>query len=218
MFNSRGKRNPKKKVTKEVLVADGRTQATIPVRGGAGLPNPESKLSLDFVANAVTTVTITWRNILDLVVMGTTTTQLADVFYSCRLHSVEIWTPDAAAGVVANWPSLAFDSPSQGDQRVFQIPCTANGGYAKCKPAKSSINGLTWQTSSSVGCFTLNNIGVGTIVRINATFRARMGSGSATIAANAGSSVVAGTMYLRGLDGLATASSAWNCIPAAYQI
>ena len=98
MFNSRGKRNPKKKVTKEVLVADGRTQATIPVRGGAGLPNPESKLSLDFVANAVTTVTITWRNILDLVVMGTTTTQLADVFYSCRLHSVEIWTPDAAAG------------------------------------------------------------------------------------------------------------------------
>ena len=182
------------------------------------MPNPESALSLEWTAKTVFTGTITWRNILDTVVMATTSTAGSDVFYSCRLHYVEIWTPDAAAGVVADWPSLAFDSPSQGDQRVFQIPCTANGGYAKCKPAKTSINGLTWQTSSSVGCFTLTNIGVGTIVRIKATFRARMGSGSATAAANALSGATAGTMYLRGLDGLATASTSWSCIPSNYQI
>ena len=150
--------------------------------------------------------------------MATTSTAGYDVFYSCRLHYVEIWTPDAAAGVVANWPGLAFDSPSQGDQRVFQVPCTSNGGYAKCKPAKSSINGLTWQTSSSVGCFTLSSIGVGTIVRLKVTYRSRLGSGSATAAANALSGATAGTMYLRGLDGLATASSSWATIPSTYQI
>lgn len=203
---------------REVLVADGRTAASIPIRGGVGLPNPESALSLEWVANQNYTGTITWRMILDSVVMATTATVGYDVFYSCRLHSVEIWTPDAAAGVVANWPSLAFDSPSQGDQRVFQVPCTSNGGYAKCKPSNRSINGWTWQTSSSVGCFTLTNIGIGTIVRINCTMRARMGSGSATVAANALSGATAGTIYLRGLDGLATASSSWSTIPQNYQI
>ncbi len=199
-------------------MADGRTAASIPVRGGVGLCNPESTLSLEWVANAVYTGTITWRMLLDTVVMATTSTAGYDVFYSMRLHYVEIWTPDVAAGVVANWPSLAFDSPSQGDQRVFQIPCTSNGGYAKCKPSNKSLNGLTWQNSSSVGAFTLNNIGIGTIVRIHCTVRARMGSGSATAAANALSGATAGTIYLRGLDGLATASSSWSCIPVAYQI
>ncbi len=208
----------RRKPKKEMLLADGRTQASIPVRGGVGLCNPESALSLEWVTNQVYTGTVTWRMLLDTVVMATTSTAGSDVFYSMRLHYVEIWTPDAAAGVVANWPSLAFDSPSQGDQRVFQIPCTANGGYAKCKPAKTSINGLTWQTSSSVGAFTLNNLGVGTIIRISCTVRARLGSGSATSAANALSGATAGTMYLRGLDGLATASSSFSCIPAAYQI
>ena len=212
--NVKSKRRPKK----EVLIADGRTAATIPVRGGTGLPNPEAALSLEWVSNTVFTGTITWRMLLDTVLMATTATAGYDVFYSMRLHYVEIWTPDAAAGVLANWPSLAFDSPSQGDQRVFQIPCTSNGGYAKCKPAKTSINGLTWQTSSSVGAFTLTDVGVGTIVRIRCTVRARMGSGAATAAANALSSATAGTMYLRGLDGLAKASSSWNCIPANYQI
>ncbi len=199
-------------------MADGRTAASIPVRGGAGLCNPESTLSLEWVANAVYTGTITWRMLLDTVVMATSSTAGYDAFYSMRLHYVEIWTPDAAAGVVANWPSLAFDSPSQGDQRVFQIPCTSNGGYAKCKPAKTSLNGLTWQNSSSVGAFTLQNIGVGTIVRIHCTVRSRLGYGSAIAAANALSGATAGTLYLRGLDGLATASSSWSCIPAAYQI
>ncbi len=173
---------------------------------------------MEWVATAVTTVTITWRNVLDWICMATTSTAGYDVFYSARLHYVEIWTPDAAAGVVANWPSLAFDSPSQGDQRVFQVPCTSNGGYAKCKPANSSINGATWQTSSSVGCFTLSSIGVGTVVRVWLTYRARLGSGSATACANALSGATAGTVYLRGLDGLATASSAWACIPSTYQI
>ena len=182
------------------------------------MPNPESALSLEWVAKNVYTGTITWRMLLDTVVMATTSTAGSDVFYSMRLHYVEIWTPDAAAGVVANWPSLAFDSPSQGDQRVFQVPCTSNGGYAKCKPAKTSINGLTWQTSSSVGAFTLTDISVGTIVRIRCTVRARMGSGSATSAANALSGATAGAMYLRGLDGLATASTSWTTIPANYQI
>lgn len=212
------RRRQKKKALREVIVADGRTAATIPVRGGVGLPNPESALSLDFVANQNYTGTITWRNILDSMVMATTSTAGYDVFYSCRLHYVEIWTPDSAAGVVANWPALAFDSPSQGDQRVFQVPCTSNGGYAKCKPAKTSLNGLTWQTSSSIGCFTLMNIGIGTIVRVKATFRGRLGQGSSQVAANALSGATVGTVYLRGLDGLATASSSWSTIPANYQI
>ena len=104
------------------LIADGQTSAAIPVRGGQGMPNPTSSITLDFVTNAVFTRSISWSNLLGTVVMATSTTTVVDVFYSARLKSVEIWSPPTVAGVVAGWPSLAFDSPSQGDQRVVQIP------------------------------------------------------------------------------------------------
>ena len=198
------------------LIADGHTSAAIPVRGGQGMPNPTSSITLDFVTNAVFTGSISWQNLLDTVVMATSTTTVCDVFYSARLKSVEIWSPPTVAGVVAGWPSLAFDSPSQGDQRVVQIPSGPNGGYVKCKPSNHSINGWTWQDSSALNAFTLDNMAVGTVLRVKLVMRSRMVS--VQPAASAASGAVTGSIYLRGLDGLAAASCKFYVIPQAYQI
>ncbi len=198
-------------------MADGKTAATMPIPGGLVAKSaPESAMSLEYVLNATYTGSITWRNILDSVLMASSATVGYDVFYSARVHYVEVWTPPTVLGVAAGAPALAFDSPSQGDQKVYNIPVTPQGGYCKCVPSKNSINGLTWQQSSSLTCFTLNSFTAGTLIRISVVFRARMLSSNA--AQNALSGATAGFVYLRGLDGAAKASSAFNCVPYNYQI
>ena len=214
----RSKRRSKKQPTKVMIVPDGRSESTIPNPGGMrSIGVIQTSMHLRFVCGTATTSTVTWANLLDTVIMATTSTQAADVFYSMRLHSVEIWLPPAVQGVAVNSQTvLAFDSPTQGDQRVWIVSSGPTGGYQKCVPSKRSLNGLTWQDSSSVGGFTLNNCPVGALFQINATFRSRMGPGSATIAAQAGSGMTPGVIYLRGFDGLALASTKFPPEPASY--
>jgi len=210
-------RSRKNKPKQEQLVADGRTVATIPVPGGMVAKSaPESSMSLEFFVNTATTQTITWADLLDTVVMATSSTLGQDLFYSAKLHYVEVWTAPTVAGVNYGGMSLSFDSPSQGDQKVYNIPVGPQGGYCKCVPSKRSINAWTWQTSSSVNCFTVNSFAVGTFIRLSVTFRSRMVS--AVAAQNALSGATTGNIYLRGLDGLAKASSVFTCVPANYQI
>ena len=220
MFNHRSskKKSNKKSPARVMVVADGRSELSIPNPGGLlGTGVVEATMHLRFKCSTATTSTITWANILDTVIMATTSTQAADVFYSVRLHSLEIWLPPPVGGVATNVDcGIAFDSPTQGDQKLWIVSAGTLGGYQKCVPSKRSLNGLTWQDSSSVGGFTFNNCPVGATFRLNVTFRSRMGPGSATIAAQAGSGMTPGTMYFRGLDGLAAASTKFYPLPESY--
>lgn len=220
MFNNRSKKGKKKVVVKEMLVADGRTQASIPNPSGLQRLNiPTVSMTLRYVCSTATTSTVTWANILDTVVFATSSTQVYDLFFAARLHSVEVWTPPAVLGVNASTQcTIAFDSPTQGDQRIWACSAAGGPGYVKATPSKHSLNGFTWQDSSAVGAFTFNNLPQGADIAINITFRCRMGQGAAQAAAQAASGASTGTIYFRGLDGLATASSKYNCVPASYQI
>lgn len=217
MYNSNNNRRKQKKVQREALVADGKTAASIPLPSGLqGVGVIQTPMRLRFTCVTQTTSTITWANILDTVIMATTSTQAADLFYACRLKAVRVWTPPQA-GTAAYQATIAFDSPSQGDQRVWIVSSGPMGGYCECKPSKkASINGRMWEDSSSVGAFTVNSMPVGTLLELDVVFRNRFGTGSATIAAQAGSGMTAGTIYLRGLDGLAAASTKFYPQPANY--
>lgn len=216
MFRSNRNRPKKGKARREVLVADGKTVATIPNPGGLqAYGTIQCPMKLKFTCTTATTSTITWANILDTVVMATTSTSLADVFYSARLKAVRIWTPPMA-GNNAYQATIAFDSPSQGDQRVWVVSSGPTGGYCECRPSKSSANGKFWEDSSSVGVFTINSMPVGTLIELDLVFRSRIGPGSAVTAAQAGSGLTAGTIYLRGMDGLAAASTKFYPQPASY--
>jgi hypothetical protein len=211
----------KSKGSKSVhIVADGKSEFSIPNPGGlqaTGIPTTSMKLK--FNCGTATTSSVTWANLLDTVVFAATSTSVYDLFYSARLHSVEVWLPPQVAGVATSAQfTLAFDSPSQGDQRVWSCYSGPTGGYLKAKPSNHSINGMMWQNSSSVGCFTVNNCPIGALIQVNVTFRTRMGSGSAIAAAQAASGATAGTVYFRGLDGLAIASTKFPPVPASYAI
>ena len=202
------------------VVADGRSEFAIPNPGNlqvSGIPTVSMKLK--FNCGTATTSTVTWANILDTVVFAATATSVYDLFYAARLHCVEVWLPPQVAGVATSAQmSLAFDSPTQGDQRLWVCYAGPTGGYMKCKPSNHSLNGLTWQNSSSVGGFTVNNCPIGALIQLSITFRTRMGSGSAQAAAQAASGATAGTVYFRGLDGLAIASTKFPPVPASYAI
>lgn len=216
MFRSNRNKPKKVKARREVLIADGKTSATIPNPGGLQVYGTiQCPMKLKFTCTTATTSTVTYANILDTVVMATTSTSLADVFYSARLKAVRIWTPPLA-GSNAYQATIAFDSPSQGDQRVWVVSSGPTGGYCECKPSKSSANGKFWQDSSSIGAFTINSMPVGTLIELDLVFRSRIGPGSAVTAAQAGSGLTAGTIYLRGLDGLAAASTKFYPQPASY--
>ncbi len=88
----------------------------------------------------------------------------------------------------------------------------------KCKPSNHSINGFTWQSSSSVTAFTINNCPIGALIQLNVTFRSRMGSGSAVAASQAATGATTGAIYFRGMDGLASASTKFPPVPASYII
>ena len=218
MFNKKSKAQKKKAVEYVHVLSDGTTSLSIPNPGAlqaTGIPTVSMKLK--FNVGTASTSTITWANIMDTIVFATSSTTLYDLFYSARLHSVELWLPPAVAGVATSaQASIAFDSPSQGDQRLWVCYAGPNGGYLKAKPSAHSLNGLTWQNSSSVGAFTVNNLPIGALVQLNITFRTRMGSGSAVAAAQAGSGLTTGTVYFRGMDGLAIASTKFPPVPASY--
>ena len=220
MFNTRSRRKKGRKssATKVVVVPDGRTELSIPNPTGLNSSGViESVMHLRFKCSTATTSSISWANILDTVIMATTSTQAADVFYSVRLHSLEVWLPPSVGGVATSVDcGIAFDSPSQGDQKLWIVSAGPTGGYMKCKPSNRSLDGWTWQDSSSVTAFTFNNCPVGATFRLNVTFRSRMGAGSAQLAAQAGSGMTVGTLYLRGLDGLAAASTKFYPLPESY--
>lgn len=210
----RGKQS--KKVREERLVADGKTTASIPNPGGLqAYGTIQCPMKLKFTCVTATTSTITWANILDTVIMATTSTQAADVFYAARLKAIRVWTPPLV-GSAGYQATVAFDSPSQGDQRVYVVSSGNAGGYCECRPSKASANGKFWEDSSSVGAFTVNSMPVGTLIEVDLVFRSRFGTGSAVTAAQAGSGMTAGTIYLRGLDGLAAASTKFYPQPASY--
>jgi hypothetical protein len=220
MFKKSNRGKGKRSVQTVRLLADNKTEAAIPNPGGLQVTGiPTTSMKLKFVCGTATTSTVTWANLLDTVVFAVTSTSVYDLFFSARLKAVEIWLPPSVEAVSANAQcSLAFDSPSQGDQRLWVVNSGPQGGYVRAKPSNHSINGWTWQDSSAVGAFTLNNCPVGALIQLDMTFRVRMGQGSAVAAAQAATGASVGTVYFRGMDGLATASTKFPPVPAAYSI
>lgn len=216
MFKKTNKK--RQNVTRVAIIADGKTESSVPNPGALQVTGvPTTSMKLKFNCGVATTSTITWANVLDTVIFATSSTAAADLFFSARLHAVEVWVPPSVGGVATSaQASIAFDSPTQGDQRLWICYSGPQGGYVKAKPSNKSANGLFWQDSSNVTCFTVNNMPVGALIQLSISFRCRMGPGSAVVAAQAGSGMTPGTLYLRGLDGLAIASTKFPPVPASY--
>jgi hypothetical protein len=184
-------------------------------------PTPSTDLQLaehkllSFAVTAAANTTITYQNLLDTILVATTATAGSDVFQAVRINWVAVWGMPAIGGVpstVAVEYSGAV-AGSQGDQRI--VADTSMGvqpAYVKVKPPRTSLASM-YQPSSVAAAFNVRAV-AGSVVEVSLNFKGQYTANTA--AQNALVAATAGAFYLRGLDGLATATS--NYPPAFTQL
>ncbi len=169
------------------------------------------KKTLRFKANAaVSNVNITAANLLDLLCLADTTTSAYRLMSSARLDSVELWGPmasDLAPVTVAvefqttSATSIGAPNALKSDTSMGAQQCA----HVAMRPPAQSLAAM-WQSLAATGTlFTLNGP-INMVVDIHLSLYLQNGeSPTAVTSAVAGATV--GTVYCRGLDALAAAST-----------
>jgi len=152
-----------------------------------------------FTATAAFAGNITFQNLLDILVVATTSTTLADQFSAVKIRAIEIWS-EAAIGT-PTFAALIFDSGAAGfvgDHKEH------NGASMGVQPAhvfaRPSARSLAsdFQVSSANQAFWLQ-VAAGAVVDVLLTYQQYMGVG--VVAQNAAVAATVGATYVRGLDG-----------------
>lgn len=161
---------------------------------------------LRFVSNAAFGGNLTFQNLLDTILIGTSTTTLADLFYAVRVNSIELWTLPVIGG--ASTVNLTFTGATVGAVGDLKLHTDTSMGiepaHVKARPDRLTQAGQ-FQPSSTDVAFTLN-CPSGTVIDVSMTLRNPI-EGNNVASQNAGVAAVAGTVYYRGLDGKAVATT-----------
>lgn len=161
---------------------------------------------LRFHTSAAIAGNITWQNLLDTILMVTTSTTASDLFYAVKLRKVSVWT----VPVIGQTSDITviFDATDVGFVGDRQVHTDTSMGirpaFVSCSPTRDSL-ASKWQLSSNKTAFYLD-CAAGSVVDIDLSFRADA-LGASVPAQNAVVSGVVGTVAYRGLDGLASAST-----------
>jgi len=183
-------------------------------RSSAKIPHPpqignyliDHKTRLRFVVTNAFSGAITYQMLLDTILVAMTTTTLADLFHQVRIRKIEVWSI-AAIGTPAscsvqynngNITGLFGDAKFHTDTSMGIEPA-----FVSAKPSPNSLPDL-FQVSSGSTAFTLACT-AGSVVDVSLTFKQR--NGAFIAASNVGVALTAGTLYFRGLDGIAAATS-----------
>jgi len=164
--------------------------------------------TLRFYVSVATSASITYQNLLDTILMGTTSTQLADLFYAVRINSVKIWTvPTIGTSVTAQVVFEGTTAGMVGDRTVH----TSNSmgiepAFLSCRPDRRSL-ASQFQVSSNNEAFQIV-AEPGSIVDVSLSFRSDV-RGNIVIAQNPGVALTVGAIVYRGLDGKAIATTAF---------
>lgn len=165
-----------------------------------------TRLRYTATAAAVNTV-ITFQNLLDTINMATTATAPFNLFQAVRIRFVEIFGI-AALGTPAT-VSLSYFGATVGVVGDARIHTDTSLGFEpahlKVKPSARSLASL-YQNSGATSAFLLN-VPAGSIIDVGLSFIGEGAAGGATAAQNVSVGATVGTIFFRGLDGLAVAGS-----------
>jgi hypothetical protein len=160
-----------------------------------------------FVSNAAFAGSITFQNLLDLVLVGTSATLLADLFFAVRCNSVELFSLPAIGG--ASTVTLIYSGATvgaSGDQKTYtDTSMGIEPAHVKASPDRLTQAGQ-FQPSSADVAFTMQ-IPTGTVVDVSLTLRNPIDGAGPLAAQNSGVAVNIGQLYYRGLDGKAVATT-----------
>jgi len=150
---------------------------------------------------------ITDTNVLDAMLVAATTTAGYRLFQLAKIRRVSAWAVPAIGG--ATTVSVEFDSdvngPLAGDGKVHTD--TSMGIQPACVHARPASGCLAAMFNQGLAGNILMHLTCpsGTVIDIEVTYRGQYGLGTAVTNALVGAT--AGAQYMRGLDGLAAAST-----------
>lgn len=163
-------------------------------------------VTLRYLTNAAVSQGITFQNLLDTLLVATTATAGTNLFQTVRVRRVRVWSLPALGSVAS--VSVEFNGTVagiSGDQALHTD--TSMGVQPAHVDARPSARCLAadYQISSNAPAFALV-CPSGSVVDVELSFRSQYADTNAA-AQNALVAATAGSQYIRGLDGLATATS-----------
>jgi hypothetical protein len=172
------------------------------------------EVRLRFVSNAAFAGTITFQNLLDLILVGVSATTLVDLFYAVRINSVELWSLPAVGG--ASTVVLIYSGATvgaSGDQKTHtDTSMGIEPAHVRAAPDRLTQAGQ-FQPSSADAAFTMQ-VPTGTVIDVSLTLRNPIDGAAVVPAQNAGVGITTGVLYYRGLDGKATATTSLPVVGA----
>jgi len=162
-----------------------------------------------FVLNAaVASGNVTFQNLLDTFLVGVTATTLYDLFAVCKLRYVEAWaTPilGQATTISVTFPGLT--AGATGDNVVHtDTSMSIQPAHVRAKPSQRSL-ASDYQSNLAAVAMRLD-LPAGAVIDVALSFKQQWATNIA--AQNAGAGIAPGVLYLRGLDGLAVATSKYT--------
>jgi len=156
---------------------------------------------------AATALAISFRNLLDAILIATSATVGYDVFDQVRVNLVEVWAiPATAAATTVAVQYSGGVAGFSGDGRVYSdTSLGVQPAHVRCRPSAMSAAAL-WQVSANATPAFALTCPVGSVVDVDLSFRT-VATDAPTAAANALVGATVGEMYYRGLDGVATATT-----------
>jgi len=169
---------------------------------------------LRFTSTAAANLLVTFQNLLDLILIATTTTQVADIFAQVKIRAVEVWGI-AAVGtpstVAVQYPSVV--AGFVGDARLHtDTSMGIEPAHVRAVPSKRSQASL-FQVSSANTAFIVT-CPAGAVVDVELTY-VQSSEQDAVIAQNVAVGATVGASYWRGLDGKTTALTAFPTVSTA---
>lgn len=169
-------------------------------------------VALRFTSGAAGTTSVTFQNLLDTYLVATSATAVANVFQTVKIRCVEAWALPVIGG--ASTITLEYSGTTGsilGDQQThMDTSMGVSPAHVKARPSVRCL-AANYQIANAGTAF-LIIAPAGTVVDVHLTFR---GQFAGTLAAqNASVGATAGCFYLRGLDGLAAATTNWTPQPA----
>jgi hypothetical protein len=163
-------------------------------------------VKLRFTSNAAFDSSIAFQNLLDTFLVATSATALFRLFTWVKIRKLEVW----AIPVIGNSTTVAvaFAGTTVGQVGVgtqyTDMSMGVQPAHVSCRPPARSL-AADWQVASANSAFSLN-VPSGAVIDVSLSFKGIFNA--AVAAVNAGVGATTGAMYLRGLDGLATATTA----------
>jgi hypothetical protein len=173
--------------------------------------------TLRFTTAAAAALTISYQNLLDLVLFTTSATAPFDLFKMVKIRFVKVWAVPILGTAVS--VEVMFDgvtAGSQGDRRVHtDTSMGIEPAFVTARPLAKTL-AANFQLSSGSSAFFID-CPAGAVVDVGLDFKSDT-LGTAVAAQNVSAGATTGVVAFRGLDGLPQATSNFTVPTGLLQI